>query len=117
MTRGDVRLAQLDPTVGSEANKRRPVVLVGNQGALNSVERRRRGVVTVVPLTSNDRVYGPMHVVIEPSTLNGLTRRSKAQAEQVLSLDYSRFLTRFGQLSAEDLAAVDEALRFHLDLR
>jgi mRNA interferase MazF len=116
MTRGEIRLAELEPAVRSEANKRRPVVLVGNPVALTSVERRRRGVVTVVPLTSNARWSGVMHVVIQPSPLNGLTTPSKAQAEQVMSLDYSRFSSVFGRLSDDDLSAVDDALRFHLAL-
>jgi mRNA interferase MazF len=117
MTRGDVVLAELGPVIGSESNKQRPVIVVGNQASLNAVSRHGRGVVTVVPLTSNDRVRGPMHLLIEPSRLNGLIHTSKVQAEQVRSIDQSRIVRTVGRLRAEDLSALDRALRYHLDLR
>lgn len=47
---------------------------------------------------------------------NGLVVDSKAQAEQVRALDVSRFIRREGVLSREQTAAVDDALRLHLDL-
>jgi mRNA interferase MazF len=53
MQRGEVRLADLDPARSSEAGKRRPVVLVSNDRANTTAARLGRGVVTVVPVTSN----------------------------------------------------------------
>jgi len=71
--------------------------------------------VTVVPVTSNvDRVY-PFQVLLDaPST--GLTRDSKAQAEQVRSIAVERIGERLGVLSPDLLGALDEALRLHLAL-
>ncbi len=51
MLRGEIRLADLDPVRGSEANKRRPVVIVSNDRANSVAARLGRGVVTVVPVT------------------------------------------------------------------
>ncbi len=70
---------------------------------------------TVVPVTSNvDRVY-PFQVLLDaPST--GLTRDSKAQAEQVRSIAVERIGERLGVLSPDLLGALDEALRLHLAL-
>lgn len=53
MRRGEVRLVDLDPVRGSEANKQRPAVVVSNDRANAVAQRLERGVVTVVPLTSN----------------------------------------------------------------
>ena len=84
MRRGEIRLVDLDPVRGSEANKRRPAVIVSNDGANSTAARLGRGVVTVVPVTSStDRVY-PFQVLL-PASGTGLDRDSKAQAEQVKS--------------------------------
>lgn len=116
MTRGDIYMADLAPTQGSEADKVRPVVLVARNDALASVERRQRGVLTVVPLTSNQRRHGKMHVLVEPTSLNGLQVASKAQAEQLRSLDVGRLRRHVGRLNPASLTALDAALRYHLGL-
>lgn len=58
MLRGEIRLVDLEPVRGSEANKRRPAVIVSNDRANSIATRLGRGVVTVVPITSNtDRIF------------------------------------------------------------
>jgi mRNA interferase MazF len=115
MLRGEIRLIDLEPTKGSEANKVRPAVIVSNDGANNRADRLGRGVVTVVPVTSNvARVY-PFQVLL-PSSETGLPRDSKAQAEQIRSVDVERIGARVGAVKGEHLAALDEALRLHLAL-
>ena len=116
MKRGDVFLADLEPIRGAEANKARPVIVVGNDASVGAAERLGRGVVTVVPCTSYCDVRGPMHVLLRPTKLNGLRVLSKAQSEQIRSIDVSRLLRRLGQLGRTDLNTVDAALRYHLSL-
>lgn len=68
------------PVRGSEAKKCRPAVLVSNDRANTMAERLGRGVVTVVPVTSNvDRVF-PFQVLL-PAAETGLRLGSKAQGE------------------------------------
>jgi mRNA interferase MazF len=55
MRRGDIYLVDLDPTRGSASNKIRPAVIVSNDAANRTAERNQRGVVTVVPVSSNVR--------------------------------------------------------------
>jgi mRNA interferase MazF len=115
MRRGEIRLVDLDPTRGAEANKRRPAVLVSNDGANTTAERLGRGVITVVPVTSNvTRVY-PFQVLLDASS-TGLAVDSKAQAEQVRSIAVERVGELLGALSETLLAELDEALRLHLAL-
>src|SRR4051794_36197764 len=115
MRRGEIYLVELEPVVGAEANKRRPAVIVSNDGANHSAERVRRGVITVVPVTSNiERVY-PFQVLL-PATASGLPTHSKAQAEQIRSIATERVGTLVGVLTPDLLAALDEALRLHLAL-
>ena len=53
MLRGEIRLVDLDPARHGEANTRRPAVVVSNDRANATAARLGRGVVTIVPLTSN----------------------------------------------------------------
>lgn len=115
MRRGDIHLVDLNPVLGSEANKRRPAVLVSNDGANTTAIRLGRGVVTVVPLTSNTQRIYPFQVLLT-ATATGLDRDSKAQAEQVRSVDVRRIGAQLGRVDARLLAQVDEALRLHLAL-
>src|SRR5688572_24239205 len=95
MRRGEIRIVDLDPVRGSEANKRRPAVIVSNDGANSTAERLGHGVITVVPVTSNtERVY-PFQVLLR-ATETGLDRDSKAQAEQVRSVAVERVGAQVG---------------------
>ena len=115
MQRGDIYLVDLEPVLGSEANKRRPAVVVSNDGANVTAARLGRGVVTVVPITSrSERVY-PFQVLL-PGAETGLDRDSKAQAEQVRSVSVRRLGARLGVVPGPLMAKLDEALRLHLAL-
>jgi mRNA interferase MazF len=115
MRRGEIRLVDLDPVPGSEAGKRRPAVIVSNDGANSSATRLGRGVVTVVPVTSNVRRVYPFQVLLG-SAGTGLRIDSKAQAEQVRSVAVHRVGPLVGMVPAAVLASLDDALRLHLSL-
>ncbi|MFJ8748524.1 type II toxin-antitoxin system PemK/MazF family toxin [Streptomyces sp. NPDC102441] len=115
MKRGDIYLVAYEPARGSEANKARPSVIVSNDGANAVVDRTRRGVVTVVPLTSNtSRVY-PFQVLLHADE-SGLPKDSKALCEQVRAMAHERFLRRVGTVPRRRMADIDTALRRHLAL-
>ena len=113
MRRGDIVWIDLEPVRGSEANKRRPAVVVSNNGANESARRLGRGVVTVVPVTSNTaRVY-PFQVLL-PAHRTALARDSKAQAEQVRSVAVERVGPVIGALPPDLVEQLDAALRLHM---
>jgi mRNA interferase MazF len=115
MPRGDIVLVDLEPVRGSEANKRRPGIIVSNDAANATARRLGHGVVTVVPVTSNiERVY-PFQVLL-PAEETGLERDSKAQAEQVRSVAVERVGDRLGVIPAAIMREIEDALRLHLDL-
>lgn len=115
MRRAEIRLVDLDPVRGSEASKTRPAVIVSNDGANAVAARLGRGVVTVVPVTSNvTRVY-PFQVLLRAGEC-GLKVDSKAQAEQVRSVSVERIGRKTGHLPASVMAKLDHALRVHLGL-
>jgi mRNA interferase MazF len=113
--RGEVRLVDLEPVRGSAANKRRPAVIVSNDRANAAADRLRRGVVTVVPVTSNtDRCFPFQTLLLASRT--GLRRDSKAQAEQIRSIAVERVGPVLGHLPPELMAELDEAMRVQLQL-
>ena len=114
--RGHVHWVDLDPAQDSEAAKRRPAVVVSSDRANVTAERLGKGVVTVVPLTSNIAHVFAFQVLLE-SVESGLPRDSKAQAEQIRSVSVRRLDGEpVGMLSTTTLASLEEAIRLHLDL-
>lgn len=115
MRRGDIRLVDFEPARGSEANKRRPAVIVSNDGANATAARLGRGVLTVVPVTSNTLQVYPFQVLL-PSADTGLQQNSKAQAEQIRSVAIQRIGDQIGRMPPTLMSQLDEALRLHLEL-
>lgn len=114
MLRGEIRVVNLEPVVGSEADKRRPAVIVSNDDANATAAMLGRGVVTIVPITSSTERVLPFQVLL-PAEMTGLSRDSKAQAEQVRSVAVQSGRV-IGRLPTEFMALLDAALRLHLAL-
>jgi mRNA interferase MazF len=115
MLRGEICLIDLEPTRGSEANKRRPAVIVSNDRANATAARLARGVITVVPVTSNTSRVFPFQTLL-PASKTGLSVASKAQAEQVRSVSIERIGPVLGRVPPDLMAELDDALRLHLQL-
>jgi mRNA interferase MazF len=111
MRRGEIYYADLSPTVGSEINKRRPVLIVSNEA-----NNRAANTLTVLPITSNvSRVY-PFEILLPPRD-SGLPKPSKAQAQQIRTIAKERLRgSALGRLSAALMHKAEEAMRLHLDL-
>ena len=115
MRRGDIHAVDLEPTRGAEADKRRPAVIVSNDVANATARRLGRGVITVVPVTSNIEKIYPFQVLLAAAA-TGLDRDSKAQAEQIRSIAVERVGDRLGVVPNALMLEIDEALRLHLVL-
>lgn len=111
MKRGDIYYADLSPAVGSEMDKRRPVLIVSNDA-----NNRAATTVTILPVTSNvTRVY-PFEVLLNPED-SGLTKSSKVQAQQVRTISKQRIIGEVvGSLNEEKMVLIDAALKLHLGL-
>ena len=100
--RGEVWLANMDPTVGAEIRKQRPVVVISTDAARGLPLR------TVVPCTTASLAPAPWHIAVAASHENGLDRNTHADAAQVRTLSCERFARRLGCVSdevADDIAA------------
>jgi mRNA interferase MazF len=113
--RGEIGVVDLETVRGAEADRQRPAVIVSNDGANGTANRLGRGMVTVVPVTSNTERVFPFQVLL-PAVITGLAVDSKAQAEQVRSIAVERIGRLIGRMPVELQADLDEALRLHLGL-
>ena len=111
MKRGDIYYADLHPAVGSEMDKRRPVLIVSN-----NINNKAANTLTILPITSNvNRVY-PFEVLLNPE-VSGLTKASKAQAQQIRTISKQRIIGEvIGSLNEEIMLLIDAALKLHLGL-
>ena len=103
------------PPGPAEADKRRPAIIVSNDRANATAARLGRGVVTVVPITSNISRVFPFQVLL-PAEEVGIRVDSKAQAEQVRSVSIERIGPVIGRLPTHLISKLDDALRLHLQL-
>jgi mRNA interferase MazF len=106
----DVYIAQLDPTVGGEIRKTRPVVIVSND-AINTHSR----VVVVASVTSNIERASPSHIIV-PAGTAGLVVSSRILTDQVRAIDRRRLVQRIGRLPVGIRTEVKAALRATFDL-
>ena len=94
ISRGDVWLVNLDPTIGQEIKKTRPAVVVSS----NSIGKLPLKI--IVPITDWKPPYAnyPWMVYLEPDQQNGLSKKSGADTFQVRSVDQARLTRKLGQL-------------------
>ena len=109
--RGEVFLASLDPVIGREISKTRPVVIVSNDK-----NNEFSGTVTVLPITSQNlqSIY-PFEVFLSKGDAN-LPKNSKVKANQIRTLDKNRLVKNIGLLDTRKLNTIEKAIKIHLAL-
>lgn len=99
MMRGEVWLIHLDPTLGVEIKKTRPVIIVSSN-AVGILPLR-----VVVPLTDWKAAYeqAAWMVKISPSAANGLTKDSAADTFQIRSVSTARLIRKLGEITPAEM--------------
>lgn len=109
--RGEIYLAALDPVVGREISKTRPVVVVSNDQ-----NNKFSGTVTILPITSkNTQPVYHFEVFLSKGNAN-LPKDSKVKADQIRTLDKNRVIKHIGVLDKKDIDEIDRAMKIHLAL-
>jgi len=98
--RGDIWLANLDPTVGSEIKKTRPCVVVSPQEMLDALRT-----VIVAPMTTGSSP-APFRVPITFQRKRGLIL-----LDQIRTLDQVRLVRRLGAAGQKSIATVLQTLQ------
>ena len=106
-------LANLDPVIGSEQGKTRPVLVI-SQELINQI----LPVVNVLPITTRKavrKIY-PNEVLI-PGSTGGLENESIVLCYQIRALNKSRLMKEIGKIdNLEIQEAIIDALCFQLEI-
>jgi mRNA interferase MazF len=111
--RWHIFLVNLDPVVGSEQGKTRPVLIISEE-EINQI----LPVVNVLPITSRKqgRIIYPNEVIISAGT-GGLEKESIVLCYQIRTLDKKRLAKEMGKIDDLELQeAINEALCFQLGI-
>ena len=100
VARGEVWLAALDPTVGSEIRKTRPCLVISPAEMHDHLRT-----VTVAPMTTGNRP-APYRVPVEFEGKNGLIL-----LDQIRTLDKQRLVRRLGAITAQPMRLTLATLR------
>jgi mRNA interferase MazF len=110
--RGEIYLTALDPALGREIRKTRPVLVVQN-----NVANRWSDITIVAPITSTVRFpLSPVHVLLPADKKTGLSVTSVALFNQIRAVDRLRLMKRLGEVDDAMLGIADEAIKISLGL-
>jgi len=104
--RGEIWLVNLDPTVGTEIRKTRPVVVVSSD-AISALPIK-----LVAPLTEwkENLDHSIWHVKIVPDDTNGLEKISTVDTLQLRGVDIQRFVHKIGSISSFAMKSIVAAV-------
>ncbi len=110
MKRGEIYFANMNPTIGKELNKTRPVLIISND--INNLYSE---LVTIVPITSQTEKIYPYEVLINKDE-SGLNKNSKIKCNQIRTIDKLRLTKKAGTISKDKLDQIERAICLHLDI-
>ena len=112
MKTGDVYLVNLDPTIGDEIRKTRPVVVV-NPGHTKNLR-----LAIVVPVTAWKPRWqtNPFFLIIEQKPRHGLQKRSAVDCFQLRAVSHGRFVTKLGSLNRAEMDQVKSSIALILGI-
>lgn len=112
LRRGQIYWVDWEPQRGSEQAGRRPALVI-QANIPNELDDYNA---TIVAAISSDSDSERLRVKVEPSQMNGLSKKSIVKFEQIMTISKNRLDGYIGILEPRYIAQVDEALRDVLNL-
>ncbi len=110
LQRGEVWLADLNPTKGHEQSGKRPVLVISD----NTFNSGMSGLIIILPITSTNRNI-PAHVKITPPE-GGLKNESFILCDAIRSISKERLVINLGIISDKSLEKVEKIISILLVL-
>jgi mRNA interferase MazF len=109
---GEIVWVNLDPTIGDEIKKRRPVVV------LNGGHDKHLKLAIVVPVTAWSSYWekNPFFVSLEPSINNGLKKKFVVDCFQIRAVSHNRFAEKVGEISNDEIDQIKRSIGLILDI-
>ncbi|MGB5746378.1 MAG: type II toxin-antitoxin system PemK/MazF family toxin [Desulfobacterales bacterium] len=106
MKTGEIYWVNLEPTIGDEIKKRRPVII------LNGGHDKYLNLSIVVPITTWSRYWdeNPFFVTIEPNSKNGLSKKSSVDCFQIRAISHNRFIKKIGNISNDEINLIRKSV-------
>ncbi|HLC67476.1 MAG TPA: type II toxin-antitoxin system PemK/MazF family toxin [archaeon] len=111
VSRGDVILVNLEPVVGSEQGKTRPVLVIQNDTG-----NKLSPTTIIAPITSKVFSKNFLTNVEIDSSNSSLKQKSTILLNQIRTIDKSRIIKNYGRISSEKMKEVDDAIMISLGL-
>jgi mRNA interferase MazF len=112
MNQFEIWLADLNPQIGTEAGKIRPVVIV-QTNFLNEINHNSTIICPVTTKLHNESTI--LRIRIEKGSC-GLIEHSEIMVDQIRAIDNSRFVKKIGVLPNEIKSKIKENIKIVLDL-
>jgi len=109
---GEIYWVNLDPTIGDEIKKKRPVII------LNGGHKKHLKLAIVVPVTSWSLHWdeNPFFVTLEPNSKNCLSKKSSVDCFQIRAISYNRFIEKIGDISNDEVNLIKKSIALILDI-
>jgi len=109
---GEIYWVNLDPAIGDEIKKRRPVIVV------NGGHEKHLRLAIVVPITAWSPHWdkNPFFISLEPDSNNGLQKKSVVDCFQVRAISHKRFVEKIGNISDDEIDLIKKSIALILDI-
>jgi mRNA interferase MazF len=103
---GEIYWVNLDPTIGGEIKKKRPVVI------LNSGHDKHLKLAIVVPVTAWNLYWdkNPFFVTLKPDSKNGLSKKSSVDCFQIRAISHNRFVKKIGNITSNQINLIKNSI-------
>ena len=106
MKTGEIYWVNLDPAVGDEIKKRRPVITI------NGCHDKHLKLAIVVPVTAWNPHWdeNPFFVTLESNSKNGLSKKSSVDCFQIRAIRHNRFVEKIGNISNDEINLIKTSI-------